>query len=135
LHRFVFINDFQVTSSARQVESLEKHGTEGPAMRRTMNFETLQAYISNAQATLMLCKAHADYFDLNSQELEETSYRIDCQIDELMTLKEDLVSRNFELAQLNAKAIKRHMEMPRKECSAIIINIDAMRPSARGAHR
>ena len=63
-------------------------------MRPTMTAETLHDYLSSAHATVMLCRAHADLFDLDPEQVTDAHWRIELHIVELEGLREDLATKN-----------------------------------------
>lgn len=59
-------------------------------MRRKMTADTLNDYLSSAHMTVMLCRAHADAFDLTAEEIADAQWRIELHIAELEGLSKDL---------------------------------------------
>lgn len=59
-------------------------------MRRTMNATMLQDYLSSAHTVLLLCRAHADQFELTSEEARDAAHRISLSIAELEDLQQDI---------------------------------------------
>ena len=57
---------------------------------RTINAETLNDYLSSAHMTIMLCRAHAESFSLDPEEVADASWRIELHIAELEGLRKDL---------------------------------------------
>lgn len=63
-------------------------------MRRTMNFDTLNEYLTAAHVTVMLCRAHADQFDLDQESSSDIEFRISQHISELEDLRHQVLTRN-----------------------------------------
>lgn len=59
-------------------------------MRRTMTATMLQDYLSSAHTALLLCRAHADQFELTSEEASDAAHRISLSIAELEDLQHDI---------------------------------------------
>lgn len=62
-------------------------------MRRTMTAHTLKEYLSSAHTPVMLCRAHADNFDLSSEDILDAEWQIDFHITELEALRAEIRSR------------------------------------------
>lgn len=60
-------------------------------MRRTMTASVLNDYLSSAHATLMLCRAHGDLFELNPEEAQDAAYRIMLSVVQLEELRDEIL--------------------------------------------
>jgi hypothetical protein len=75
-------------------------------MRRTMTAEVLQDYLSSAHMTVMLCRAHADFFHLDPEEVADAGWRIELHIAELENLRAELSANNMKpVANLGSNII------------------------------
>lgn len=61
-------------------------------MRRTMTASVLNDYLSSVHATLMLCRAHADLFDLSVEEAQDAAYRIMLSMVQMEELREEILA-------------------------------------------
>lgn len=59
-------------------------------MHRRMTSDVLKDYLSSAHTIIMLCRAHADMFDLSMEQAEDAAYLITLSIIELEELQIDL---------------------------------------------
>ncbi|VDS07033.1 hypothetical protein PARHAE_00204 [Paracoccus haematequi] len=67
-------------------------------MRRTMTADTLHDYLSSAHMTVMLCRAHAEQYDLSAEQIADAKWRIELHIAELEGLSKDLALRKTDRA-------------------------------------
>lgn len=56
-------------------------------MRRVMSAGTLKDYLTSAHTSIMLCRAHADSFDLTTEDILDAEWQIDLYIAELEALR------------------------------------------------
>ena len=73
-------------------------------MRRTINAQTLKQYLSSAQISIMLCRAHADNFALTLDDILDAEWQIDFHIAELEALREQIRCRAIANSVLAAVA-------------------------------
>lgn len=60
-------------------------------MRRIMTASVLNDYLSSTHATLMLCRAHGDLFDLSPEEAKDAAYRIMLSMVQLEELRDEIL--------------------------------------------
>lgn len=68
---------------------------------RIMSYEALQANISAAGTTIMLCRANLEQMDLSPEEMMDLLWRIEYQIAELkgMQVVLDRISQHMQASQ------------------------------------
>jgi hypothetical protein len=84
-------------------------------MRRTMNFDTLNEYLTAAHVTVMLCRAHADQFDLDQESSSDIEFRISQHISELEDLRHQVLTRNVSNRRAAPNGGGQVLQMPRNQ--------------------
>lgn len=59
-------------------------------MRRTMNVDTLKSYLSSTHSMIVMCRAHANVYELSAAQVDDIAYMITLSIVELEDLYDGL---------------------------------------------
>lgn len=74
-------------------------------MRRIMSAETLKDYLASAYTPVMLCRAHADRFNLTSEDILDAEWQIHLHIVELEDLRVQIRSNAGDIRVDNMLSI------------------------------